>query len=167
MFEELEDRFLEVESHIPEWTREILEENQEMLLELMRTNLFRGKGANDEDLRPYYSEDLKSLRPDGFFTSPVKAENYALHKIDMTYPVNVDRNPDAPNLYISGKLHDSIGIVFDEDSFEFRPQSRYAEKIMQKYGMENFTINSEDWELAKEMFLIPRLKEKIKEFING
>ena len=70
------------------------------IMDLQLYQLFSGKASNGEDIRPLYSEDLK---PGGYFRSKETAMNYAAWKQEIPYPYQVNRNPDAPNLYINGR----------------------------------------------------------------
>ena len=57
----------------------------------------------------------------------------------------VKRNPDAPNLYITGVFHDDLGAEFRDDEMEIVPDTGYAANIMAKYGRNAFGLNAEKW----------------------
>lgn len=122
--------------------RDVLLLRQEDILEAQRIQLLEGKGSDGEDLHPFYSEDLK---PSGHFWSVESAGRYAAWKQDLSYPYSVTRNPDAPNLYITGKFHDELGVQFGSDSLEIIGETAYAKGIMAKYGVSSFGLSSESW----------------------
>jgi len=112
------------------------------ILEQQRIQLLEGKDSGGEDIRPYYSEDLK---PAGHFHSVESAGRYAAWKQDLTYPYTVQRNPDAPNLYITGKFHEEIGVEFGVDAVAIVGETAYAKAIMAKYGNDTFGLNADKW----------------------
>lgn len=113
------------------------------ILDLQRQQLFAGKASNGQDMRPYYSEDLK---PSGYFYSVESAGRYAKWKQDgINYPYSVERNPDAPNLYINGKFHDELGVQFGPDTVAVVGTTGYSQRIIDKYGIESFGLMHENW----------------------
>lgn len=113
------------------------------ILELQRIQLFSGLAANGEDIRPYYSEDLK---PSGYFHSIESAGRYAAWKKDgINYPYTAKRNPDAPNLYINGRFHDELGVQFAADTVGIVPTTPYAAGIVAKYGINTFGLMWSNW----------------------
>jgi hypothetical protein len=93
-------------------------------------------------LLPFYSEDVK---PNGYFRSGAEAKRYAAWKQTLSYPYSVQRNPDAPNLYITGVFHDDLNVEFGSDSLAIVPDTAYAANIMRKYGFGIFGLNQEMW----------------------
>ena len=114
----------------------------EEILDLQRLQLFAGTSSSGEDIRPYYSEDLK---PSGYFYSVETAGRYAAWKSSLNYPYNVERNPDAPNLYIVGKFHDELGVQFLPDSVAIVGTTPFAKGIIAKYGVNTFGLMPENW----------------------
>lgn len=130
------------------------------ILELQKRQLFEGKAANGEDIRPYYSEDLK---PGGYFHSVESAGRYAAWKQDINYPYSVNRNPDAPNLYINGKFHSELGVQFGTDAARIVPETGYASRIMAKYGTGTFGLMRSKWlELFTDWGAYNELMQQIK-----
>ena len=111
--------------------RDVLLRHGEHIVEQQRVQLLMGKGSDGRDLHPFYSEDIK---PSGYFKSGAAAKQYAAWKQTIRYPYSVQRNPDAPNLYITGVFHDDLNIHFGVDSLEIIPDTAYAANIMAKYG---------------------------------
>lgn len=124
--------------------REVLERHGEHIVEQQRVQLFMGKGSDGRDLHPFYSEDLK---PKGYFTNAAAARQYSAWKQTISYPYSVQRNPDAPNLYITGVFHDDLNISFGVDALQIIPDTAYAANIMAKYGFGIFGLNAEMWDI--------------------
>lgn len=113
------------------------------ILELQRIQLLEGKRANGEDIRPYYTEDLK---PSGYFYSVETAKRYAAWKESgINYPYSVQRNPDAPNLYINGRFHDELGVQFDAATVGIVGTTGYSKGIIAKYGVSTFGLMMANW----------------------
>ena len=125
-----------------ESVRSVVVNHEADIIELQQIQLLEGKASNGEDLRPYYSEDLK---PQGWFHSPETAANYAAWKEGLSYPFSVERNPDAPNLYINGKFHSELAVRFDHDTCSIEGETGYAQGIVAKYGFRNFGLMLMNW----------------------
>ena len=143
--------------------REVLEPHDKEIVDLQRTQLLMGKGSNGEDIHPFYTEDLK---PQGYFRTVKSAENYRAWKQTINYPKNVQRNPNAPNLYITGVFHDDLNVSFGYDSLQIIPDTAYAANIMRKYGMHIFGLNGQSWaviwkEKGAKSELITKMKETL------
>ena len=122
--------------------REVLEPHDKEIVDLQRTQLLMGKGSNGEDIHPFYTEDLK---PQGYFRTVKSAENYRAWKQTINYPKNVQRNPNAPNLYITGVFHNDLNVAFRSDGVAIVPDTAYAANIMRKYGMNVFGLSMISW----------------------
>lgn len=126
-----------------ELVRNVIVQHPDDILDLQKMQLFQGLAANGQDIRPYYSEDLK---PSGFFHSVESAGRYAAWKKDgINYPYKANRNPDAPNLYINGRFHDELGVQFAADTVGIVPTTPYAAGIMAKYGITTFGLMMANW----------------------
>lgn len=124
--------------------RDVIVQHPDDILDLQRQQLFEGKRSDGEDIRPFYSEDLK---PNGYFHSVETAGRYAGWKqsgINYPYKAN-NRNPDAPNLYINGRFHDELGVQFGSDSVGVVPTTPYAAGIVAKYGINTFGLMMSNW----------------------
>lgn len=142
--------------------REVVSGHPDDVLELQRIQLLEGKTPTGEDIRPYYSEDLK---PEGHFHSVESAGRYAAWKDGLSYPYSVERNPDAPNLYINGKFHSEIDVDFREDAAVIVPGTGYAEGIMLKYPRA-FGLSQESWNaIFSQRGALAELMETIKGII--
>lgn len=123
--------------------RDVIIQHPDDILELQKRQLFAGLNSQGEDIRPYYSEDLK---PSGYFHTVESAGRYAAWKKDgINYPYAASRNPDAPNLYINGRFHDELGVQFAADTVAIVPTTLYAAKIVAKYGITTFGLMLTNW----------------------
>lgn len=143
-----------------ETVREVVITHEADIMELQKMQLLAGKSSSGEDLRPYYSEDLK---PGGYFKSGAAAKAYADWKQTISYPYSVQRNPDAPNLYVNGKFHNELGVQFGTGAMEIVATTTYAHGIMVKYGPQNFGLSGENWGRLFEMGAYDELMKRIKD----
>lgn len=122
----------------------VVQNHSEDIMELQREQLLCGKSSSGEDIRPYYSEDVK---PSGYFNSVESAKRYANWKSELSYPSfrGGRRNPDAPNLYINGKFHSELGVQFSLVSVAVVPETSYAATIVAKYGIQTFGLTMDRW----------------------
>ena len=112
------------------------------IVEQQRIQLLEGKNSHGEDIHPFYTEDIK---PRGWFKTRESAQRYADWKQTISYPYSVRRNPNAPNLYITGVFHDDLGVDFRSDAVAIIPDTAYAANIMSKYGRGMFGLSMEKW----------------------
>lgn len=126
-----------------EMVRDVLVQHPDDILELQKHQLFQGLASNGQEIRPFYSEDLK---PSGYFHSVESASRYAAWKKDgISYPYSVQRNPDAPNLYINGRFHDELGVQFLADTVGIVGTTGYSQRIVDKYGISTFGLMMSNW----------------------
>ena len=125
--------------------RSVLRGHEEDIMEQQHIQLLEGKGSDDKDLRPYYTEDLQ---PHGYFKNQQTASNYMVWKETLRYPYSVTRgNSNAPNLYINGRFYDEMEIRFEVDAMMIVPSTPYAAQIMHKYGIARFGLSALKWEV--------------------
>lgn len=134
------------------------------VLELQKIQLLEGKASSGEDMRPYYSEDLK---PKGWFYSVETARNYAAWKQSLSYPYEAERNPDAPNLYINGRFHSELGVEFGPESVVVQGRTPYAQNIIAKFGLGKFGLTQENWGEVFRRGAGEKLMQTIKDLIYG
>ena len=145
--------------------RDVLVNHQDDILTLQKEQLFNGKRSDGEDMRPFYSEDLK---PTGHFYTVEAAKRYSDWKLSIPYPSaaqRANRNPDAPNLYINGKFHSELGVRFDTDSVSVTPTTPSATEIMARYGIESFGLTTENWNMIWQEGALDELMNIIKEIL--
>lgn len=142
--------------------RDVLLLRQEDILQAQRIQLLKGKDSGGEDIRPFYSEDIK---PEGYFHSVESAGRYSAWKQDLSYPYTVDRNPDAPNLYINGRFHRELGAEFGTDELGIVGLTGKAQAIIAKYGKDTFGLNSESWESIWESGSYDQLLTNIQQLL--
>lgn len=147
-----------------EEVRDVCSNHSEDILDMVRIQLLEGKAANGENLRPSYSEDLQ---PGGFFKSRESAKRYADWKLTISYPAQVGRDPDTPNLYINGKFHSELDLKVGDSAMMVDGSTAYADRIMDKYGKQNFGLTDENCNILAKDYLYPTLIKKIKEMLHG
>ena len=123
-------------------TRSVVVNHSKDILDFQKMQLLEGKASSGEDLRPYYSEDLQ---PNGFFKSAESASRYAAWKKTISYPYNVTRNEDAPNLYINGKFHGELKVSFGTHDMSIDGSTTYSRNIVDKYGLNSFGLMPKYW----------------------
>lgn len=145
--------------------RGVLRNHEEDIMEQQHIQLLEGKGSDGEDLRPYYTEDLQ---PHGYFKSQQSASNYMAWKETLNYPYSVERNSDAPNLYINGRFYSEMEVKFEADSMMIAPSSGYAAQIMAKYGMGRFGLSALKWQvMMQEKGVMVEVQEQMKHLLYG
>lgn len=145
--------------------RGVLQGHERDIMEQQHIQLLEGKGSDGEDLRPYYTEDLK---PRGYFKTPQSAANYMAWKETLNYPYSVQRNSNAPNLYINGRFYSEMDIRFDTDSMVIMPKTGYAATIMGKYGIQRFGLSALKWKVMfEDKGVKNEIQDKMKEMLYG
>lgn len=135
------------------------------ILTLQKEQLAGGQSASGEDLRPYYSEDIK---PGGYFHSGATAANYAAWKQSISNPYGGgNRKPDAPNLYITGKFYDEIGVQFGAEAAVIVPLTPFASQVMAKYGRDSFGLTMGRWNEIMARGAYARVMDEIRKRIYG
>lgn len=122
--------------------REVLQRHEQDIVEQQRIQLLEGKTSDGGDIHPFYSEDVK---PTGYFRTKESAARYAAWKQTLSYPYQVQRKPDSPNLYITGVFHNDLGVEFNAESVAIIPDTAYAANIMAKYGNGMFGLSGDKW----------------------
>lgn len=122
--------------------REVLQRHEQDIVEQQRIQLLEGKTSDGSDIHPFYSEDVK---PTGYFRTKESAARYAAWKQTLSYPYQVQRKPDSPNLYITGVFHNDLGVEFNAESVAIIPDTAYAANIMAKYGNGMFGLSGDKW----------------------
>lgn len=145
--------------------RDVLMQHDNDILDLQKIQLFNGMASDGNELHPFYSEDLQ---PGGFFKSADSAKRYADWKQTINYPIQANRNPDAPNLYINGRFHDELNVDFGADAVAVIGGTMYAKNIVNKYGINNFGLTTENWnKIFNEHGALAELIESIKKQLSN
>lgn len=140
---------------VPTLIGDVLQKHGGDIMELQQVQLLEGHNNDGKDMHPFYSEDLQ---PQGYFKTKETASKYAAWKETLNYPYRVDRNTDAPNLYITGKFHDEMRVQFTNDGVSVLPATPYAADIMKKYGINMFGLSMEKWQ---QLFVERGVKDEI------
>ncbi|HEY8969717.1 MAG TPA: hypothetical protein VIM64_11510 [Puia sp.] len=131
----------------------IITDNATEVGDLNREQLYKGLDANGQFLSPKYSEDP-------FFKTREAAERYAQWKMRIT--PDPDRPKDVPNLYITGRYHESRQVKVEGNKLVFLSDDPNASKIKGKYrNIDGLTMESIYKFRAKTLY--PRLVRVISE----
>ena len=145
--------------------RGVLRNHEQDIMEQQHIQLLEGKGSDGNDLRPYYTEDLQ---PHGYFKSQQSASNYMAWKETLNYPYSVERNSDAPNLYINGRFYSEMEVKFEADVLMIAPSSGYAAQIMAKYGLHRFGLSALKWQvMMQEKGVQSEIENEMKRILYG
>lgn len=146
--------------------RGVLRNHEQDIMEQQHIQLLEGKGSDDKDLRPYYTEDLQ---PNGYFKSAETAAKYMAWKETLSYPYSVTRgNSNAPNLYINGRFYDEMEVRFEADVMMIVPSTPYAAQIMHKYGIARFGLSALKWEvMMNEKGVKSEVQQRMKDLLYG
>lgn len=125
-----------------EMVRNVISDHQRDVIDLQQYQLLQGKASDGEDMRPFYTEDLK---PSGYFKSVESAKRYAAWKGTINYPRQAERNPDAPNLYINGRFHGELRVHLGSREMTIDGSSSYSRGIVDKYGLKKFGLTKQNW----------------------
>ena len=145
--------------------RGVLRNHEDDIMEQQHIQLLEGKGSDGNDLRPFYTEDLK---PHGYFNDQQSASNYMAWKQSLSYPYTVGRNPNAPNLFINGRFYDEMEVRFEAETMGIFPSSGYASQIMGKYGLHRFGLSALKWQvLFNEKGVRNEIQQRMKDILYG
>ena len=144
--------------------RDVLQEHGEDIMQEQQIQLLEGKGSDDNDLRPYYTEDIQ---PHGYFKSVQTASNYMAWKESLNYPYQVTRgNSNAPNLYVNGRFYSEMEVKFDTDAMAIVPRTPYAAAIMGKYGLKRFGLSLFHWDkIMNEYGVKDEIQQRFRELL--
>lgn len=161
----LADSVRTLPERLPQMVGDVLRRHETDIMELQRIQLLEGHDSDGNDMRPYYTEDVK---PQGYFNSRESAGRYAAWKEGLSYPFSVSRNSDAPNLYINGRFHSELAVIFGNDGLSIEAQTPYAAKIVAKYGRNSFGLSMEKWNtLFNERGIKDEVIQQFRQVIYG
>lgn len=115
---------LEVKKQLPDFIAFEFIDNEQLIIEKNQQQLYDGKNVNNEDIRPFYSQDP-------YFKRPGASERYIAWKQKIT--PNPNRNPDAPNLFIDGTFHRTLKVGIKGSDVIVQSNSTIADDINFKY----------------------------------
>lgn len=138
-----------------EIVRDVLLDQEDMLLEKQLGQLWDGKNSEGEDISPSYLED-------DYFHSRDSARAYARWKDRITH--NSKRNFAAPNLCITGKFYSELRVTLNESDIVFEGTTPFAQDVVSKYGLNQFGLMRSTWdEIMQEnkKMILDRVKKII------
>jgi hypothetical protein len=133
---------------------ETFEETAEVIADYNREQLLQGRDSEGNFLSPKYSEDP-------FFKSPESAKRYAEWKASIE--PKRDKPFDVPNLYITGKFHNTIKVDVDSENLKFHSDDSNAKSIEMKFNRDKvYGLNDETKGQYIDEVYFPRLRDKIE-----
>lgn len=127
-------------------------ESKERIADYNREQLLLGLDSNENYLSPRYSEDP-------FFKSKESAQRYAQWK-NKIEPKR-DKPFDVPNLYITGRFHNSIEVEVGPTEIGLFSDDANSIGIEQKFTTDIYGLNNESKREYIPKHLLPILKNKI------
>lgn len=144
---------------------EIINENAGLIVAINQSMLMEGKTSENKDIRPYYSEDLKSRG--GYFKSNKSALRYAAWKRkDSPSP---KRKIDVPNLFISlgvHHFHDEFKLNVKGTEFFVKGEGYMSSKVEPKYEHIH-TMTDEDALDFGSGIIAPQILRKFKSILGN
>lgn len=144
-----------------------MEDNSNVIESLIREQLYSGMNGKERLLRPYYDNDPYFNEPGPWFH---RAKSYKKWKNDITPPIESEvlflppRPVEVPNLYITGKFHDSIQARLSGEVMEIKTIGfNEGPDIEKKYGSEIFELG----DTAKKYFSERILRPWLEKFISN
>lgn len=140
--------------------------NQDVLLELNRSQILQGRNNQGELLTPNYQNDP-------YFKTPESAQRYAefkerlisYHNSLIMYPLFTQKPSGTPNLIITGSFVFGMFITANKSSFMIDSLYMRADDINRKYGGKLYGLSAPMMAFFRENVLIPELRKTI--YING
>lgn len=142
----------------------LMSEDEGLLLELMKDQLFAGLDGDGNPLRPTYQEDP-------YFKSREAAQRYSDWKDTMFQRTHNDlftrRPPGTPNLIITGTLfyHTLVASV-GNDSLIINAQSPIIGKLEGKYGDALLRLSPMALKFYTEEHLFIRLQTRVHDILS-
>ena len=153
---------------------DLLSQREDELLDRQRDQLASGLNSEGTDIMPPYSADLK---PGGYFHSPEAAARYAGWKQRIYAPPvhykQKQRNPDTPNLFIDGdgivnggRFYKELTVTVTDNEILFHGGTAYAEKIVDRFGEQQFGLCEEYWRDVMENGVIETMLKGLRESLG-
>jgi hypothetical protein len=102
----------------------IIDSKKDIVVQLNKDEMMKGKQNDNNDMRPYYTEDP-------YFKTKQAALRYAAWKKRIT--PNQFRKTDSPNLFINGKFHSSLYFQAASKHFTIKTNSALGAKVTSKF----------------------------------
>ena len=163
-FGELARRMQQLSDNVlAEIVYEILSEHKNLLEEIQKYQLYAGQNAKGEKLAPSYLDDP-------FFKDSASAQRYANWKNSLShnYQSNIfePKDVNTPNLIITGTLvYDTIFASITNKSLIIGARSSILSKLESKYK-EPIGLNQTAWDYYAKNFLVPELKQRVRQFLQ-
>jgi len=153
-FVQLLSNVKELNNNFDDIVLDLAMEEKDFIVQANRDQLWEGKTATDEDIRPYYSEDP-------YFKTPKAAAGYAKWKQKITPST---RGIDVPNLYINGYFYKSIFAQKKEDHIENVSNVSMGNEIISEH--ENIMGLNDEHKIELSQRIAPKFQKKLKDEIT-
>ena len=152
----LADRLTRLPAFIEDTVMSILDENSELLEKMNREQMFEGLDSEGKGIRPKYSEDP-------YFKSPEAAKRYADWKWRITPS---SRDPDTPNLFITGPFHKSVYAVRQGEVIQFGTNTGLGNKVTSKFTTV-LGVMPKNLDVITRKIIFPKLIPEIKTYLRA
>lgn len=154
-FGQLHSNLNSVIENINSTVLDLASENKPSLVELNTDQLWQGKGNDNQNLSPKYSQDP-------YFKSSESARKYADWKWRITPG---KRDKDVPNLYINGAFYKSIYTTKTDEEIKFDTSTQLGKQVTSKFT-KALGLNKESLIEVKNNVL-PKLIKSVRNELTG
>jgi hypothetical protein len=149
--------------------RDVMDSHKGQIVEIIQEQLYSGVRGDDTPLRPTYLDDTWFNTEDaGHWKGRAKA--YMLWKKEITPPVPSAswlgypaRSVSTPNLFITGKFHESLRAQMFDDKMVFTTEgTTFGDDVVQKYGIDILKVGQKGVNYIVQTWVRPRLESYFK-----
>ena len=147
----------------------VMDSHKGQIVGIIQQQLYSGVRGDDTPLRPTYLEDpWFNTEEAGSWKGRAKA--YMLWKKDITPPVpSVSwlgypaRSVSTPNLFITGKFHESLRAQMFDDKMVFTTEGTpFGDDVVKKYGVDILKVGQKGVNYIVQTWIKPRLESYFK-----
>ncbi len=146
---------IKVRELLPDVIDSIIMDNESMILEMNRNQLYDGLNNEGKEIRPLYSQDP-------YFKTPASAQAYIRWKQRIT--PNNKRNPDVPNLYINGHFYSLLQLYRLGEKIVIKGNASFSDDIDSKYN-NILGLTSENQGILNQQKIYPGINDFIKNYL--
>lgn len=132
----------------------IIDRTKDEYLTIQKQQLMEGKDSSGGDLKPGYLEDP-------FFKTPKAAAAYLRWKQHIT--PNPKRNPNAPNLFITGVFHGSLNVTVGGGFIKTSSSSSIFGSVERKYSGKELGLSPVSKGRYSKDYVMPKVREYVHE----
>lgn len=148
--------------------RDVMDSHKGQIVSILQAQMKVGVDGNDAPLRPtYLSDPWFNTEEAGPWKGKAKA--YMLWKKEITPPESVSwlgypaRSVSTPNLFITGKFHESLRAQMFDDKMVFTTEgTTFGDDVVQKYGIDILKVGQKGVNYIVQTWVRPRLESYFK-----